>query len=152
MSLGANFLHTVSSLIPLDIQITILRRSDQNPCFWYDFVNFFSLWDISKLEIRKFDLWVQKFFSDFCFMGSIDRYDLYETFPRRFTIGCRRKNTDLRPISAIWSEKSRFSVLKAQVKITWAGCKLQVVVEQMQKKNGVSRVPEFLKNIFDFFY
>ena len=77
ISLGPNFLHTCLFLIPPDIPTTVLGWSDRiYPCFalfWCDFVNFFSLWEISKLKNPKIRPPSPKILSDFHFMGSIDR-------------------------------------------------------------------------------
>ena len=53
MSLGANFLHTVSSLIPLDIQTTVLGWSAQKTPVLVRLCEFFLIMGYLKTEILK---------------------------------------------------------------------------------------------------
>ena len=65
---------------------------------FYEFYRIFRIWEAAN---RKFDPPQDFCRADFDFIVLFYRYELYATFPRRFYIGCRWKNTDLRAITSI---------------------------------------------------
>ena len=68
---------------------------------------FYRICRIWKAANRKFDQSQKICKADSDFIVLFYRYELYATLPRRFVIGCRSKNIDLRPITKIIQIKSR---------------------------------------------